>query len=170
MLKLVNTDGYALSWALCAVCGGLALSWWRSRRSKPPSMSGLQEQITLPHDQPIELYHNILSGCSGKVRVCLAEKGVKYKSNHIHLIETGWYQTCSPEFKKINPAATVPVLVHHGHPVYESHAQIQYVDKEFKGPGLSPPELQDQINQWVDFTSLKCTHGFSKHRACFRIH
>jgi hypothetical protein len=41
-------------------------------------------------DRATELYHNVLSGCSGKIRVALAEKGLNYKSNHIHLIETGW--------------------------------------------------------------------------------
>ena len=162
MLKILDTDADATALALCVACAGFALVWWRSRRTRPPSMSGLQKQITLPHTEPIELYHNVLSGCSAKVRIGLAEKGVRYKSNHIHLIETGWYQTCSPEFKKINPGATVPVLVHQGHPVYESHAQIKYVDDEFEGPSLTPPQLKEQIDQWVDFTSLHCTHEFSE--------
>ena len=29
----------------------------------------------------------------------------------------------------VNPAGTVPVLVHNGHPVYESHEQILYIDR-----------------------------------------
>ena len=104
-----------------------------SKRTMPPKKftpptGGLHPEITLPHEQSVELYHNSLSLCSGKVRVVLAEKNIPYKANHIHLIETGWYQNASPEFLKINPGATVPVLVHDGHPVYESHDQVEYAE------------------------------------------
>ena len=31
--------------------------------------------------------------------------------------------------RDVNPAGTVPVLIHNGHPVYESHEQIVYIDQ-----------------------------------------
>ena len=40
--------------------------------------------------------------------------------------------------REVNPAGTVPVLLHHGHPVYESHEQIIYID-QVAGP---PPPCQ----------------------------
>ena len=40
----------------------------------------------------------------------------------------------------VNPAGTVPVLVHNGHPVYESHEQILYIDRS--GASL---ELQTKV-------------------------
>ena len=72
----------------------------------PPG--GLKADMIVPttSNAPVELYHNCLSLCSGKVRVCLAEKNVPYTSNHIHLIETEWYENCSPEFLKVNPGGT----------------------------------------------------------------
>ena len=89
-----------------------------------------------------------------------------WTNNNIFL---GWYQTCSPEFKKINPSATVPVLVHSGHPCYESDEQILYIDQNFEGPILSPPQLDAEINKWVEFTSLKCGAGFTKAATEIRI-
>lgn len=141
--------------AVAAVVCGSVLWWLRPGRKPVVTIHpGLNEDITLPHTESLELYHNVLSGCSGKIRIGLAEKGVNYKSNHIHLIETGWYQTCSPDFKKINPGATVPVLVHNGHPIYESHHQIQYVEQMFDGPTLRPADKAEEVDYWVDYTSL----------------
>ena len=31
--------------------------------------------------------------------------------------------------RDVNPAGTVPVLIHNGHPIYESHEQIVYIDQ-----------------------------------------
>ena len=60
-----------------------------------------------------------------RLRVCLAEYGVDYPSAvSIDLIETGKYQNISRDFLRVNPGATVPVLLHNGHPVYESHEQV----------------------------------------------
>ena len=42
----------------------------------------------------------------------------------------------------VNPAGTVPVLVHNGHPVYESHEQILYIDRS--GASL---ELQMKVRK-----------------------
>jgi glutathione S-transferase len=115
---------------------------------------GHYASIDLPFDEPLELYANGFSLCSAQVRLCLAEKKLEYKLNHIHLIETGWYQSCSPEFKKINPGATVPVLVHNGHPIYESKSQIEYLCDKFEGGGdLRPPP--DAPSKWVHTYVLK---------------
>ena len=45
------------------------------------------------------------------------------------LPSSGSYETKMPWFLRINPAGTVPVLVHNGHPIYESHEQIVYIDQ-----------------------------------------
>ena len=73
--------------------------------------SGIQPQIMLDHEQEWELYHNDFSLCSKKIRMCLEELGIDYKSHHIDLVETGRYENISRQFLKINPGGMVPVLV-----------------------------------------------------------
>src|SRR5258708_39702893 len=58
----------------------------------------------------LELYHNIISTCSQKVRLCFAEKGLTYVDRHIEFSERGHL---SPEYLKLNPNGVVPTLVHH---------------------------------------------------------
>jgi glutathione S-transferase len=119
---------------------------------------GLHPEITLPHTDEWELYHNSFSLCSKKVRVCMAELGLAYKSHQVHLIETGAYETVSRRYLRVNPAGTVPVLVHRGHPVYESHDQIVYAAMHAGGRGeeLLPRDDEDRdlVAQWSDRASL----------------
>ena len=61
------------------------------------------------------------------MRTVLCEAGVSFKSIHVYLRSSGSYETRTKEYLKINPAGTVPVLVHNGHPIYESHEQVKYV-------------------------------------------
>lgn len=139
---------------------GLA-GWWafeKSRRKTHPVPPGLQKDIDLPHEQEFELYHNALSLCSMKSRVCLAELGIPYRSHPIHLIETGAYENISRRFLAVNPAGTVPVLVHGGHPIYESHEQIRYA-AQHAPPGsraLTPadPASKAAMEAWIDRSSL----------------
>jgi glutathione S-transferase len=140
--------------------GGL-VGWWaweKSHRKTHPVPPGLQHAVTLPHAHEFELYHNALSLCSMKTRVCLAELGIAYESHPIDLIETGGYQTLSRAFLAVNPAGTVPVLVHRGHPVYESHEQIRYAAAH--APPGAPPLVPDdaeakrEMDRWVDRSSL----------------
>src|SRR6056300_1787094 len=88
---------------------------------------GLQDYTVEETSTEWTLYHNDFSLCSRKVRICLHETGLDYESKHIDLIETGKYEVASKEFLKINPSATVPVLLHNGRPIYESHEQIKYI-------------------------------------------
>ncbi len=121
---------------------------------------GLNSDITVPHSEPFELYHNALSLCSMKVRVCLAELGITYRSHHIDLIETGSYENTTPAFTRINPGMTVPVLVHDGHPIFESHEQIRYaaryVHKQGGSNTLLPSEPHQLVlmEQWIENSSL----------------
>jgi glutathione S-transferase len=105
-----------------------------------------------------ELYHNSFSLCSKKVRVCMAELGLDYRSHPIDLIETGRYQNVSRAFLAVNPAGTVPVLVHRGRTVYESHEQIVYAAAHAgaRGRTLLPedPATRALVQTWVDCASL----------------
>ena len=47
--------------------------WQKRSRVSHPVAPGYQEDIELPYEQEFELYHNALSLCSMKTRVCLAE-------------------------------------------------------------------------------------------------
>ncbi len=118
----------------------------------------IRPDIDVPHEQEWELWHNSFSLCSKKVRVCLAELGISYASREIQLVETGWYENISPRFLAINPAGTVPVLVHRGHPVYESHDQIVYASDQVGDAGVEllprDPEVRQLVEHWMDRASL----------------
>ena len=98
----------------------------RSRRSTHPVTAGRCESRLLPYQRDFELYHNDFSLCSKKARLCLAELGIHARLHPVDLIETGRYENLSRDFLQVNPAGLVPVLVHRGHPIYESHEQIRY--------------------------------------------
>ena len=101
------------------------------------------------------LYHNCFSLCSRKVRFCLEELGIEYKEEHIDLIETGKYEVASKKFLKINPGATVPVLLHEGYPVYESHEQIYYLSKMTDNHSIIPSlEEEKLMDYWVKKSSM----------------
>ena len=143
--------------ALALIAG---IGWYVAERRQRPTGSvtaGLAREVTLPHEREFELYHNAFSLCSKKVRVCLAELGIDYASHPIDLIETGYYENLSRRFLRVNPAATVPVLVHDGHPVYESHEQIVYLGEHANsGVRLIPsdPDERARMQRWIDNSSL----------------
>lgn len=122
---------------------------------------GHHPEITLPYRDEWELYHNSFSLCSKKLRVCMAELELNYTGHPVHLIETGRYENVGRDFLAINPAGTVPVIVHKGHPVYESHDQIVYLAEHAgtKGerllPGDDEPEVRALVEHWTDCASLK---------------
>jgi glutathione S-transferase len=141
---------------------GTGLSWWgweKAHRRTHPVPPGHRPEIDLPHEQEVELYHNALSLCSMKARLCLAELRIPYRSHHIDLIETGAYENIRRRFLAVNPGGTVPVLVHRGHPIYESHEQIRYAAAHAPpgSPSLVPkadPDLCAAMERWIDRSSL----------------
>ena len=142
-------------------------TWPRTRPVKP----GLNKDIILPHTESLELHHNMLSSCSQKVRACLGETGLKHKKIHHVLPSSGsWETKCADYLNNVNPAGTVPVLIHKGHPIYESHEQIVYIDKVLlKDDNRLTPEDPSKIElmeKWVQSGSLISSEmnesGFSK--------
>ena len=139
-------------WVLFGVALVGAVGWWlveKSRRVTHPVPPGYQPDLVFPHEQAFELYHNALSLCSMKTRLCLAELGIPYRSHHVDLIETGCYENIRPGLLAVNPAGTVPVLLHHGHPIYESHEQIRYAARHApEGRRRSCPGIRDCGRRW----------------------
>jgi glutathione S-transferase len=122
------------------------------------TLCGYQEQITLDHKQEWELYHNSFSLCSKKLRVCMAELELPYRDHHVHLIETGSYENVGRDYLAVNPAGLLPVLVHKGHPIYESHDEIIYAAAHAgdRGAELLPEasELRAEVERWIDCASM----------------
>ncbi len=119
--------------------------------------SGLQNNKVEETSDEWVLYHNNFSLCSRKVRFCLEELGLDYRSEQIDLIETGKYEVASKKFLKINPNATVPVLLHHGRPIYESHDQIYYLlEQSLDKKNILPSEPSESLvmDYWVEKSSL----------------
>jgi glutathione S-transferase len=85
----------------------------------------------------LTLYHNDMSSCAQKVRLCLAEKGLKWENKHLDL-RAGEHQ--QDWYVKLNPRAVVPTLVDGDIVVPESNVINEYIDERFPDPPLSPAD------------------------------
>lgn len=132
--------------------------WERGKRYTELMPAGLHKDIDIPFETEFELYHNALSICSKKLRICLDELSIPYTGHHVDLIETGRYENIRPAFLNVNPGGILPVLVHNGHPIYESHEQIRYAALHAPAgcPQLIPGDetVALEMNRWVDKASL----------------
>ncbi len=113
---------------------------------------GLQDYEVEQTSAEWTLYHNDFSLCSRKVRICLHEAGFNYDSKHIDLIETGKYEVASKSFLKINPGATVPVLLNKGRPIYESHEQIKFLFNK-----MEIFKVQEDVTHSIDYWTNKAS-------------
>ncbi|KAM7495330.1 hypothetical protein LguiB_029939 [Lonicera macranthoides] len=88
-----------------------------------------------------------------RVRIALAEKGIKYEYREEDL------RSKSPLLLKMNPVhKKVPVLIHNGKPVSESLNAVQYIDETWKdiSPLLpSDPYYRSRSRFWADFVDKK---------------
>ena len=88
-----------------------------------------------------------------RVRIALAEKGIKYEYKEEDL------KNKSPLLLQMNPIhKKIPVLIHNGKPVWESLIIVQYIDEVWKdkSPLLpSHPYQRAQARFWADFVDKK---------------
>ena len=85
----------------------------------------------------LALYHNDMSLCAQKVRVCLAEKKLEWESRHLKL-RAGDHQ--QPWYRKLNRRAVVPTLVDGDKVIPESNIILEYLDESFPEPALAPKD------------------------------
>lgn len=97
----------------------------------------------------IDLYHHGSSVCAAKVRFALTEKNVAVDNSHYIDILKG--EQFTDEYRKINPKAVVPSLIHDGHIINESTVICEYVDEAFAGPTLKPSNAYErtQMRIWT---------------------
>jgi glutathione S-transferase len=96
----------------------------------------------------LALYHNDMSLCAQKVRVCLAEKGLDWEDRHI-VLRSGEHQ--KPWYKKLNRRAVVPTLIHDDKVIAESNVILEYLDEAFPQPALAPrdPYGRAKMRLWT---------------------
>ncbi len=97
----------------------------------------------------LELYYASGSLCSQKVRLVLAEKNLDWKG---HLLNLLTFENLQPSYMQLNSKGVVPTLVHDGQVITDSAMIIQYLDKKFPYPTLTPAasDLEKMMQQWID--------------------
>ena len=84
---------------------------------------------------------------SGKPLFALAEKGVPFDYHYISLPD---FEQHGPDYLAINPAGTVPTMLHAGATLTESTPMCEYIDGAFDGPSLVPddPKARYWMRWW----------------------
>ncbi len=85
----------------------------------------------------LTLYHADTAVCAAKVRVTLAEKGLKFEGRLLDLHKGDQFQ---PEYRKLNPNAVVPTLVDGDRVITESTIINEYLDEIAPTPPLRPAD------------------------------
>ena len=101
------------------------------------------------------LYHDLRAPNPRRVRIFLAEKGVAYDTIEVS-IATSQHQT--PEFRKKNPLALLPVLeLADGKVLRESMAICRYVEELYPEPNLLGSDTWEraEIEQWNRHAELE---------------
>ena len=88
----------------------------------------------------LHLFHFVLSNCSQRVRLALAEKGVPWTSHHLDLSKN---EHVTADYQAINPKGVVPTLVHDGVVVTESNDILWYLEDVYPKPALIPGDPDD---------------------------
>jgi len=112
----------------------------------------MSDQVTLFHWEP--------NANSGKPMLALAEKGVKFDSHYIDMLN---FDQHKPEYLAINPQGTIPAMLHGERVLTESTAIMEYVDATFDGPSLMPDNARDRwrIRWWMKFMDQWLGPSFS---------
>ena len=101
------------------------------------------------------LYHDLRAPNPRRVRIFLAEKGVAYDTIEVS-IATSQHQT--PEFRKKNPLALLPVLeLADGKVLRESMAISRYLEELYPEPNLLGNDTWEraEIEQWNRHAELE---------------
>jgi glutathione S-transferase len=98
----------------------------------------------------ITLYHDVPSSNSDRVKIALAEKGLKWEGIRVRLANR---EQKTAEFLKLNPYGKIPVLAEEGKVLFESCIINEYLDEKYPDPPLMPkdPYLRGRGRVLVDY-------------------
>ena len=85
----------------------------------------------------MRLYSFFRSSAAYRVRIALNVKGVAYETVSVDLPAAAHH---APEFRALNPQATIPTLDDDGTVLWQSLAIIEYLDTRYPSPRLIPAE------------------------------
>lgn len=104
----------------------------------------------------IELWHATHSTCSQKVRLCLAEKRLAWRS---HFVDLRRFRHLEPDFLALNPAAVVPVLKDGSQVICESLVINEYLDDAYPEPALRPRSALERarMREWTLYVAEEPT-------------
>ncbi len=88
-------------------------------------------------DAPLVLYGYWRSSASYRLRMALNLKGLDYEQCFVHLVRDGGQQHFEA-YRKLNPQAQVPTLVHGNRVLTQSPAILEYIEEVFPDPALLP--------------------------------
>jgi glutathione S-transferase len=96
----------------------------------------------------LALYHNDMSLCAQKARLCLAEKGLEWENRHL-VLRAGEHQ--QPWYVKLNRRAVVPTLIDGDRVVPESNVILEDLEEAFPDPRLAPrdPYGRARMRLWT---------------------
>jgi glutathione S-transferase len=95
------------------------------------------------------LHHAWRSSASRRVRLCLEEKGLRYRTREVDMAGMEHH---SPEYLAINPNGVVPTLVlEDGRALHESGTICEYLDEVYPEPPLRPddPYGRAEMRNWI---------------------
>jgi GST-like protein len=102
----------------------------------------------------IDLY-TVATANGQKIHIMLEEVGLAYTP---HLMDLYGGQHRTPEFRKLNPFARVPVIVDHDAPggggdfvVCETTAILRYLARKANMFRPEDPRLRSEVDQWLSF-------------------
>lgn len=104
----------------------------------------------------ITLYHDTPSSNSDRVKIALAEKGLRWEGVRVRLANK---EQKKAEFLQLNPYGKIPVLAEDGKVLFESCIINEYLDEKYPNPPLMPkdPYLRGRGRVLVDY-ALNFTH------------
>lgn len=99
----------------------------------------------------LALYNAAHSTCSQKVRICLAEKGLKFEDIKLDIGKAK--EHLRPEYLKINPNGVVPTLIDDSQIIIDSSVICEYLEEKYPDVPLSPPDPvgRARMRAWMRF-------------------
>jgi glutathione S-transferase len=115
----------------------------------------------------IKLYDHPLSGNCFKVKLLLTQAGLTFETRVVDVFKG---ENLTTEFKKINPAAKIPVIDDDGYTIWESNAILIYLAERYAKDYLPTGiEARGTMFKWLLFNKTSLDPYLAKSRAILKF-